>query len=216
MYAINHAATALLLKKQDPTAPLLPLLISTQVVELLWVLFTYLGIEHSVVLNGKLHLDFLPYSHSVFSGVALAIAGYLLTWLLSHNKKWSLLIAIGILSHVVIDMLFHEPDIQLSPFSRLPVFGLGILSYPLLNFILELSYGLFCWWYYKGTQGLLWVIVIFNLLNLPLMFARGQSVSDMARYPTILPSVILFQILITWYFVYRFGKQPRMVSLSYP
>jgi hypothetical protein len=51
MYAINHAATALLIKKKQPTAPILLLLISVQLVEIFWVIFNYLGWEHFAVSN---------------------------------------------------------------------------------------------------------------------------------------------------------------------
>ena len=68
MYAINHAATALLLKKKQPAAPMWLLLLSVQLVEVFWVILSYFGFEHTSFSQGKLHLDFLPYSHSVFSG----------------------------------------------------------------------------------------------------------------------------------------------------
>jgi hypothetical protein len=45
MYAISHAATALALKRQFPTALLWPLLICVQAIELLWVAFVYAGVE---------------------------------------------------------------------------------------------------------------------------------------------------------------------------
>jgi hypothetical protein len=79
MYAINHAATALLIKRKQPTALILPLLISVQLVEILWVIFNYLDWEHFSVSNGRLHLDFLPYSHSVFSVVVAALFHLLLS-----------------------------------------------------------------------------------------------------------------------------------------
>ena len=44
MYAINHAATALLIKKKEPSSPLLILLISVQLVEIFWVIFSYLEV----------------------------------------------------------------------------------------------------------------------------------------------------------------------------
>jgi hypothetical protein len=48
MYAINHAATALLLKKKEPAMPVWPLLISVQLVEVLWVVFNYIGMSISL------------------------------------------------------------------------------------------------------------------------------------------------------------------------
>ena len=47
MFAINHAATALVIKKTYPQAPLPLLLIAVHLVELLWVALNYLGIQYS-------------------------------------------------------------------------------------------------------------------------------------------------------------------------
>lgn len=205
MYAINHASTALLLKKNGDSLPVLPLLISTQVVELFWVLFNFLGIEHFSVSSGQLHLDFLPYSHSIFTSVLLSSLSYIvIRWGIGHNKL-ALPFALGVLSHVVLDILFHEKDIHLFPFAGSPVWGLGIIRYPVVNFILELAYGLFCWWYFKGTRKLLVAIVAFNIIDLPVMLATGPVLNIFVDYPFLLPAFILFQILITWYFVWRYS-----------
>jgi len=207
MYAINHAATALLIQKKEPKLPLLPLLISVQLVEILWVLFNYFGWEYFSVSGGRLHLDFLPYSHSIFSGlIAAGISFAIINWGYK-NRKLATAFTIGVMSHIVIDMLFHEKDIRLSPFIASPVMGLGILEFPTLNFIIEFAYGLFCWWYFKGSRALLWVIIVFNIVDLPIMFAHGDMLSPLIQYPFLLPSVILFQILITWFFVYRYAMQ---------
>ncbi|SHH73028.1 hypothetical protein SAMN04488109_5009 [Chryseolinea serpens] len=206
MYAINHAATSLLLKKDRQAVPILPLLISTQVVELFWVVFNYLGIEHFSVSNGKLHLDFLPYSHSIFSSVLLSLISYgIIRWII-RNKPLALPFALGVLSHVALDILFHEKDIQLSPFSQTPVWGLGIISFPFLNFVLEFLYGIFCWWYFKGNTRLLAAILIFNVLDLPVMLASGESLDIFIVHPALLPTFILLQILISWYLVAKFSR----------
>jgi hypothetical protein len=56
MYAINHAATALVIKKRYPSVPLLPLLMGVQFVEVLWVVFNFLGIEHTTLVGGVTRL----------------------------------------------------------------------------------------------------------------------------------------------------------------
>lgn len=209
MYAINHAATALLLRKKESNLPLLPLLISVQLVEILWVLFNYFGWEHFSVSGGKLHLDFLPYSHSVLSGIVAASISFLVINYGYGNKKLAIAFSIGVMSHIVIDMLFHEKDIRLSPFSDVPAWGLGIIDYPILNFGIEFLYGLFCWWYFKGNKALLTVIIVFNIIDLPIMLAHGAMLKPFEQFPFLLPSVILFQILITWYFVYHYAGEYR-------
>ena len=69
MFAINHAATALVIKKRYPQVPMGWLLLSVQLTELLWVAFNAIGIEYtttepavSSVLD--VHLMHMPYSHS--------------------------------------------------------------------------------------------------------------------------------------------------------
>ena len=47
MFAIDHAATALLIKRRYPSVPLTPILVSVQAMELAWVGFNYLGIERT-------------------------------------------------------------------------------------------------------------------------------------------------------------------------
>lgn len=212
MYAINHAATALLIKKNRPKLPLWPLLIAVQLVEMLWIIFNYMGIEHYAVLEGKLHLDFLPYSHSVFSGVVVAALSWIIIALGLGNRKLAYAFAIGVLSHLAIDVIFHEPDIQLSPFAATPVWGGGIIRYPVVNFILELIYGVFCWWYFKGGKRLLAVIILFNLSDLPSMLAHGSLLEPLTQYRFILPTFILIQILLTWYFVWRYARDNNALS----
>ena len=207
MYAINHAATALLLKKKSPALPIWPLLISTQVLELLWILFNYTGVEYFSVTDGHLHLDFLPYSHSIFSAILVALLSYAIIRWGFKNPKLAPVFAVGVLSHVVLDLLFHERDIQLSPFSDTPSWGLGIIEFPILNFILEFLYGIFCWWYFKGSRALLIVIIVFNILNLPIMLASGAVLKPLIDHPALLPSFILFQIIITWYFIARYSRK---------
>ncbi|HSC37292.1 MAG TPA: hypothetical protein VLD19_05465 [Chitinophagaceae bacterium] len=207
MYAINHAATALLLKKKKPALSIWPLLVSVQLVELLWIVFNFIGVEHFIVSGGKIHLDFLPYSHSVFSGVVIALLSFIIIDRGFKNRGLAIAFAIGVLSHIVIDMVFHEKDIRLSPFSDTPAWGLGIIGFPVLNFILELVYGLFCWWYYKGNKALLITIVVFNLLDLPVMLASGTAVNVFKQYPFLLPAFILVQVIITWYFVARYSRR---------
>jgi len=127
------------------------------------------------------------------------------------NNRLAFLFAIGVISHVALDIIFHEKDIRLSPFSATPVWGFGIIGFPILNFILEFIYGIFCWWYYKGDKRLLIVIIVFNVLDLPVMLAHGDALIIFKNYSFLLPAFILFQILITWYFIWRYSKPQKNV-----
>src|SRR5215470_15429260 len=70
MFAIDHAATALLLKRRYPSVSLTPLLLSVQAMELAWVGLNYLGIERTTTETAvrsvaDIHLAYMPFSHSV-------------------------------------------------------------------------------------------------------------------------------------------------------
>ena len=205
-YAISHASTALALKRKFPRVGLWPLLIAVQLVELLWILFTYLGIEHTEITPDAIHLDFLPYSHSIGTGLLLAA----LVWGLSRTARRSTLgaaLALGILSHIVLDIIHHEPNITLLPMQWGPRLGMNLQGYPLLDFMVELAFCIACWAFFRGSRALLVAIIIFNLINIPLMFPRPGAFRPLMEHHNLLPTLILIQILATWAVVWWFGRR---------
>jgi hypothetical protein len=209
MYAISHAATALVLKRRYPDAPIWPLLISVQLVELLWVAFTYLGIEHYAVADDHVHLDFLPFSHSVGTAVGLGLVVWCVTAFALKRPRLGFALALGVVSHVVLDIIHHEPDIRLLPIAWGPRLGFNLQGAPLADFVVELAYGVACWWIFRGRAGLLVVIVVFNLLNIPLMFPPSGAGATLEADPAVLPTIILVQIIVTWVAIWWLSRPPR-------
>ena len=204
-----------MLKRKYPRVGLWPLLISVQAVELLWVVFSYLGIERARVTADAVHLDFLPYSHSI--GTGLLLAG--LVWAMSKSARRStagVAIALGILSHILLDIIHHEPNIALLPMAWGPRFGLNLQGYPILDFVVELAYCVACWKIFGGSRGLLIGIVIFNVINIPLMMPRSGSLAPLVDHPMALPTVILVQIVATWLVVWWFGKGTIILEEAVP
>jgi hypothetical protein len=203
-YAISHASAALVFKKKYPRVGLWPLLIAVQAVELLWILFTYLGIEHVSTTPDRIHLDFLPYSHSIFTGVFLAA----LAWGFGKSVRRTYVgaaIGLAILSHIVLDIIHHEPDIALLPMAWGPRFGLNLQSIPLLDLVVEILFCVACWKLFGGSRALLIGIVIFNLLNIPLMFPRAGTGTLVAQHHALLPTLILIQVVASWLLIWWFG-----------
>jgi membrane-bound metal-dependent hydrolase YbcI (DUF457 family) len=192
-----------------------PLLISVQLVELLWILFNYLGIEHPRITPNAVHLDFLPYSHSVFTGVFLAA----IAWLFGKSVRRSNVgaaIALGILSHIVLDIIQHEPNITLLPLEWGPRLGLNLQGYPILDFLVELAFCIVCWAIFRGSRGLLIGIVIFNLINLPLMFPRSNSFVPLMEHHNLLPTLILIQVVASWVLVWWLGRSTVILEEPLP
>jgi hypothetical protein len=207
MYAITHASTALILKKRFPEAAIWPLLISVQAIELLWVIFVYAGIEHVVYTRDSVHLAFLPYSHSIGTGLLVGAASWAAIRLVSGKSQLALAVALGVVSHVALDLIHHERDIALLPLASSPRFGLGVVTHPAADLAVEIIYGIVCWYLFTGTKGLLAAIVIFNLLNIPTMFPRPGTGAMMAQHPAILPTVILVEIIATWIAIWFFARR---------
>lgn len=214
MFAIDHAATALLIKRKFPQTPLLWLLLSVQLMEILWVAFNYLGIERTttepaVHTVSEIHLSYMPYSHSVASGLLLAAAAWLLIAKGPHRSESGVAVGLGVVSHLILDLLTHAPDIALAPGIREPKFGLGLYSAaPLVAFVIELIYGIFCWRVYQGGRALLLVIVFFNLANLSMLSAAVPGPEEfLAGHPTFIVTVIAVQIAVTLYLVGIFSRK---------
>jgi hypothetical protein len=118
-------------------------------------------------------------------------------------------VAIGILSHVLLDIVHHEPDIALLPIGAGPRFGLGLAGAPVWDFVVELIYCVLCWFAFRGSKGLLLALIVLNIMDLPLMFPRPGTGAMLAQYPAVLPTIILTQILLTWWAVARFAGRAR-------
>jgi membrane-bound metal-dependent hydrolase YbcI (DUF457 family) len=216
MFAINHAATALLFKRRYATVPLVPVLLAVQAMEFAWVLLNYLGVERTsteseVRYIGDIHLAYMPYSHSVLT-VLVAAA---LVWSLgagAGRARLGAILGLAILSHLVLDLLTHNGDIALGPFPNAPKYGTFLYGRrPLLAFLFELGYGVLCWRVFRGGWALLAVIVGFNLANLSLFFPAIPGPEDtMAGRPLLLVTVIFVQIVVTlWAVWWGATKSPR-------
>jgi len=219
MFAIDHAATALLIKRRYPQVSIVPMLIAVQAMELAWVALNYLGVERTttepVVRSvADIHLAYMPYSHSV----GTVLVATLLSWagieIGFRQKLLGRAVALGIVSHLVLDLLTHAHDIVLWPGLASPRLGLGLYdAAPLVAFAVEMAYGVFCWWIYRGRFALLVVIVVANLANLSLFSAAIPGPESLlAGRPLTLVSVILAQIVVTQMLVGVLARrgQPRL------
>jgi membrane-bound metal-dependent hydrolase YbcI (DUF457 family) len=202
MFAVDHAATALLIKRRFPSVSMTPLLISVQAMELAWVALNYLGIERTttsptVQTVADIQLAYIPYSHSVGVVTAAALAAW---WIIERRFGRAALgraVAIGIVSHLVLDIATHAPDIALWPGSSGPQLGLGLYSKaPPVAFAIELLYGVLCWRVYGGSRLLLGVLVAGNLANVSFFFAGIAGPEELlAGHPMVVVTLVFGQIV---------------------
>ena len=218
MYAINHAATALVIKRRYPTVPLFALLVGVQFVEVLWVVFNYLGIEHTALVGGVTRLSDMPWSHSVVMLLVYAIGAWLILAFGLGRKVLGTAIGLAIGTHLVLDLATHLPDMQLAPGVDIRV-GSGLYSVPIAAFAIEMVYGIVCWRVFGGNWRLLAAIVMNNLINLPLVLAAGSAPDPNApSSPTnfLAVTVVALEIVVTWLLVWWFGRSSERASAGEP
>lgn len=213
MFAINHAATALIFKKKFPEVKIVWLLLSVQFIEFIWVVLNLIGIEKTsteatVNYVGDIHLYHMPFSHSILSSLLLSVATFALVRLFTKELKIALVISLAVASHIILDILVHAKDIPLSFISIDPKFGSQLYTlFPYIAFIIEFAYGILCWYYFRGSTKLLLIIVGFNLANFTIFSPDIVGLESIfANRPILLVTVILIQIILTLYLVGRFSR----------
>jgi hypothetical protein len=214
MFAVDPAATALLVKRRYPSVPLAPVLVSVQAMELAWVGLNYLAIERTtteatVRSVADVHLAYMPYSHSVATAVGAAI----LVWLIIEKgfgrAALGRALGLGIVSHLILDLATHGHDIVLWPGWSTPKLGLGLYeAAPMAAFVVECLYGVFCWYVYRGGFGLLALISLGNLANLSFLSPGIPGPEEyLAGRPLLLVTVIFVQIVVTLVLVGVFARR---------
>jgi len=127
---IGHYAVALAAKKAAPKTSLGTMFISAQLIDLLWPIFLLLGIEQVRIAPGNTvvtPLDFFdyPFTHSLAGVIVWAIALGLIYLARIRYRRGAWIVGCGVVSHWLLDMLSHRPDLPLVPGGETFV-GLGL------------------------------------------------------------------------------------------
>jgi membrane-bound metal-dependent hydrolase YbcI (DUF457 family) len=167
---LGHFALAFAAKKVAPRPSLGTMVLAAQLADGLWPIFLLANLEKVEIAPGATAVTPLlfvsyPYTHSL---VALAIWGVLLAgayFALRHDRAGALWIMALVVSHWLLDLIAHRPDMPIWPNG--PRFGLGLwYSRPAT---LAVEFGLFAigvWIYVRSTRArdrfghiLLWTFV---------------------------------------------------------
>lgn len=169
---LGHFGLALAGKRIAPGLSLGTLFLAVQFADLLFWILTILGVEHFRIAPGATVVtpfDFYDYpiSHSL---AGLAVWGLLLGgayFLLRRDRVAAVVVALGVLSHWVLDFLMHRPDMPVLP--KGPNLGLSLWNSMPLTILLEAAvYGLGIVVYLKTTRAIdrtgiwaLWGLLLF-------------------------------------------------------
>ena len=123
-------------------------------------------------------------------------------------------VGLGIVSHLILDVVTHGHDIVLWPGLAAPKLGLGLYAAtPMVAFLIELIYGTFCWYVYRGGPGLLALITMGNLANLSIFSPDIPGPEQyLAGHPLLLVTFIFVQIIVSLVLVGILARLRRAAS----
>ena len=154
---IGHFALGYAAKRWVPEQSLAVLFAAALFADLLWPVLVALGVEHVRIAPGitaSTPLEFIsyPYSHSLLT---LAIFGALFGWLftrapIASAAQGAVLMAL-VMSHWVLDVITHIPDMPLYPGG--PKFGFGLWNSVPGTLVTEtLMFAAGVWVYWRATR----------------------------------------------------------------
>jgi hypothetical protein len=138
---IGHFGFGLGAKKFAPKTSLGLLFMAVQWADLLWPVLLLLNVEHVDLQPGnpKFPLVFTDYpvTHSLLMGIVWGLCFGLIYWLIRKDLRGAFVLGICVVSHWVLDLVVHLPDLPLFPGSSSPKVGLGLWNWPVLTGIVE-------------------------------------------------------------------------------
>lgn len=125
---IGHFGLGFGAKKAASNVSLGTLFIAVQFLDLLWPVLLLLDVEHAVIKPGSGHsqpIEFTDYpiSHSLVMVTGWALLFGFVYWLLKKNTRTAFILALCVISHWVLDLIVHLPDLPLHPGSNSPKLG---------------------------------------------------------------------------------------------
>jgi len=137
---IGHYGVGLAAKKPAKPVSLGTLFLAAQWLDLIWPIFILLGIEHVVIDPGNTKITPLeftdyPYSHSLLFVLIWSILLGGIYFTIKKNKKNALIVGLLVLSHWVLDLIVHIPDLPIMPSG--PYVGFGLWNLPIIAVIIE-------------------------------------------------------------------------------
>lgn len=152
---IGHWAPALAVAATRKKPGLATLFIAAQLIDWAFFSFLLLGWEHMrfspgfTVMN-PMDLYDMPASHSLKGTLGFAMVFFGLVWLLTKDRTAGVYAAAVVVSHWLLDLLVHAPDLTIT--GSPPRLGLGLWNYPWIEMPLELGMTFGALWLYMKKR----------------------------------------------------------------
>lgn len=219
---IGHFGAALAAKKLDNKPSLGTMILASQFIDLLWPFLMLSGIENVKIEPGysaftPLNFTYYPFSHSLLFVLIWALLIGAVYYLIRKDIKSSVVLGALVLSHWVLDLISHVPDLPLYPGGSEKV-GLGLWNFVHMTILVEgliFIAGAFLYIYStsalnkKGSIGL-WLMLAF----LAAIYTAG-----IFSPPPPSAEAIAYTGLLQWLFVawgYFIDRNRKSVSTAEP
>ena len=153
---IGHFAPALVAatRKDAPSLPVL--FVGAQLVD--WAFFGLLltGVEKmrfspGISVMNPMDLYHMPYTHSLLGSVGFGLAFAALIWIATRNRTGAMIGFAVVVSHWLLDLLVHVPDLTIA--GSPPKLGFGLWNYPEVEMPLEIALTMGALWLYARATG---------------------------------------------------------------
>ncbi|XDD51116.1 hypothetical protein AB3N59_04885 [Leptospira sp. WS92.C1] len=208
---IGHYSVAFALKKAVPQTPFWSLLAGVQFVDFLFMLFIMLGIEHMRLIPGftasnPFDLYYMPYTHSLVAGILWSVFAFLIFYFLNPSKnksvRWkiALAISISVISHFILDLPVHTPDLPVFFDSGIKL-GFGMWNHLWLTVLIEALLTVISFVYYfrgsKSGEGISgkWGMILLGGFFLALIFINPFAPVPDNIYAFAIQALVLYTLI---------------------
>lgn len=153
---IGHFAPAMVAAthRQAPSLPVL--FIGAQLVD--WAFFGLLltGVERmrfspGISAMNPMDLYHMPYTHSLIGSAVFGAVFAALIWFATRNRTGALIGFAVVVSHWLLDLLVHVPDLTIA--GSPPKLGVGLWNHPAIEMPLEIGLTMGALWLYARATG---------------------------------------------------------------
>lgn len=140
---LGHYGLAFASKRLAPRTSLGTLTFAAQWLDELWPVLLLLGFEHvrpapGLMAANSLDFSYYPYSHSLLMAIVWSLSIGVAYYLVRRDRTGALTIGALVVSHWLLDLPMHRPDLPLAPGPSVKV-GLGAWNSIPLTVLLELG-----------------------------------------------------------------------------
>lgn len=153
---IGHFGVGLGLKRHAPAVSLGTLFLAAQFLDLLWPTLLLVGVEQVEIDPGAsgppLRFSHYPISHSLVMVLAWAALFAALFYLLRRHLAGAVVCGVAVVSHWLLDLIVHHPDLPLMPASGAR-YGFGLWNSLWGTLLVEGAiFGIGLWLYCRTTR----------------------------------------------------------------